>query len=87
MNHCELFWPYRNSHPEVFYKNSVLKNLAKLIGLRPEGVLKKRLQDRCSPVNFAKFLRTPFFYRTLPVANSGFILALQKYWIPFGKLF
>ena len=26
----------------------------------------------CSPVNFAKFLRTRFFYRTPPVAASGF---------------
>ena len=71
MNHCELFWPYRTSRPEMFCKNGVLKNLAKLTGLRPEGVLKKRLQHRCFPVNFAKFLRTPFSYRTLPVANSG----------------
>ena len=29
--------------------------------LRPANLLKKRLWDRCFPMNFAKFLRTPFF--------------------------
>ena len=28
---------------------------------RPATLLKKRLQHRCFPVKFAKFLRTPFF--------------------------
>ena len=33
--------------------------------------LKKTVaQIRCFPVNFAKFLRTPFFHRRLPVAVS-----------------
>ena len=32
--------------------------------------VKKRLQHRLFPVKFAKFLRTPFFYRTAPVAAS-----------------
>ena len=30
--------------------------------------LKKELCHRCFPVNFSKFLRTHFFYRTPPVA-------------------
>ena len=33
-------------------------------GLRPATVLKKRLWRRCSPVNFTKFLRTPFLQNT-----------------------
>ena len=33
--------------------------------LWPATLFKKRLWHRCSPVNFAKFLRT-LFYRTLP---------------------
>ena len=60
---------------EVFYKKSVLKNLAKksqenicgrvsfLIKLQTLDLqfnLKKRLWHRCFSVNFAKFLRTPF---------------------------
>ena len=30
-------------------------------GLSPTTLLKKRLWHRCFPVNFVKFLRTPFF--------------------------
>ena len=32
----------------------------KVAGLRPATLLKKRLWYSCFPVNFAKFLRTPF---------------------------
>ena len=39
--------------------------------------IKKRLQPRYFPVEFAKFLRTPFFYRSPPVAASEF-LAMQE---------
>ena len=34
------------------------------IGLRPAPLLKKRLWHRCFPVNFVKFLRTPFLQNT-----------------------
>ena len=33
----------------------------KVAGLRPATLLKKRLWHWCFPVNFAKFLRTPFY--------------------------
>ena len=33
---------------------------AQVAGLSPATLLKKRLWHRCFPVNFAKFLRTPF---------------------------
>ena len=33
----------------------------KVAGLRPATLLKKRFWHRCFPVNFVKFLRTPFF--------------------------
>ena len=36
----------------------------KVAGLRPATLLKKRLWHRCFPVNFAKFLRTPFLQNT-----------------------
>ena len=66
---------YRSSRPEVFCKKGVLWNFAKftgkqpcqslffnkVAGLRPETLFKKRLWHRCFPVNFVKFLRTPFF--------------------------
>ena len=65
---------YRSSRPEVFCKKGGLRNFAKftgkhlyksrlfnkVAGLRPATLLKKRLWHRCFPLNFAKFLRTPF---------------------------
>ena len=36
----------------------------KVPGLRPATSLKKRVWHRCFPVNFAKFLRTPFLQNT-----------------------
>ena len=64
----------RSSRPEVFRKKGFLRNFAKftgkhlcqslflnkVAGLRPATLLKKRLWHRCFPVNFVKFLRTPF---------------------------
>ena len=71
--------------PEVFWKKGLLKNFTKFTGKRlcwslffnevaglPATLLKKRLQHRCFPVNFVKFSRTPFFYRTPPVAAFVF---------------
>ena len=40
---------------------------------RPATLLKKRLWHRCFPVNFAKFLRTPFSQNT-----SKKLLQLQQ---------
>ena len=37
----------------------------KIISLRPATLLKKRLWHKCFPVNFVKFLRTPFFTEQL----------------------
>ena len=64
----------RSSRPEMFCKKGVFRNFIKLTGkhlcqrlffnkvagLRPTTVFKKRLWHRCFPVNFRKFLRTPF---------------------------
>ena len=36
----------------------------KVAGLNPATLLKKRLWHRCFPVNFEKFLRTPFLQNT-----------------------
>ena len=55
---------FRSSRPEMFCEKGVLRNFAKFTGnhLRaPANLLKKRLWHRCLPVNFPKFLRTPFF--------------------------
>ena len=64
----------RSSRPEVFCKKDVFKNFAKFTGKhlcqsfffnrvfrsQPATFLKKRLWDRCFPVNFVKFLRLSF---------------------------
>ena len=49
----------RSSRPVVFFKNGVLKNFAKFTGkhLRQSLFLNKV----AGQVDFAKFLRTPFF--------------------------
>ena len=74
-----IFGPlFRSSRPEVFCKKSVLKNFTKftgkhlcqrlffnkVAGLRAATLLKKRHWQRCFPVNFTKFIRTPFLQNT-----------------------
>ena len=59
---------YRSSHRRCSVKKGVLKKFAKFTGKhlrqRPATLSKKRLWRRCFPVNFAKFLRTPFLQNT-----------------------
>ena len=66
---------YRSSHQRCSLKTVFLKNFTKfsgkhlrwsllfnkVSGMRPASLLKKRLQQRCFPVNFVKCLRTAFF--------------------------
>ena len=54
----------------VFLKISKNSKENSCVGLRPATLLKKRLQHRCFPVNFVKYLRTPFLHRTRSVAAS-----------------
>ena len=52
--------------PGVFCKKTVFKNL------RPATFFtKKRLRHRCSPVNFAKLLRTPILNESLRATASA----------------
>ena len=54
---------------------------------RPEALLKKRLWHRCFPVNFVKFLRTPFLQNTpgrlllnfSPIAVIHYMLDFSRY--------
>ena len=69
---------FRGIRPEVFCKKGFLRNFAKfagkhlcqslffnkIAGLRPATLLKKSIWHRCLPLNFAKFLRTPFLKNT-----------------------
>ena len=81
---------FRSSQQRCSIKKGVLWNFVKFIGLRPANLLKKRLWHRCFPVNFTKFLRTPFLQST-----SGRLLLFIVQWpyrmtltlITFGFLF
>ena len=67
-----------SSRPKVFCQKGVFRNFAKftgkhlcqtfyfnkVTGLRPAILFKKRLWHRYFPVNFPKFLRTPFLQNT-----------------------
>ena len=94
----------RSSRPELYCKKRVLRNFAKFTGkhlcksiffntvavLKPATLFKKRLWHRCFPVNFTKFLRTPFLQNTTGgsfcqiflyfVFRSIFNLLLKKPW-------
>ena len=73
-----LFFRYsqtKKQPPVVFYKKGVLKKFIKFKGLRPATLLKNRLWQTCSSVNFEKFLRQlllqtlVFFYEFGPAWN------------------
>ena len=68
---------------KCFVKKVLLKNFANFTGkhlcqsffyevtdLRPAALLKKSLCRRCFPVNYANYLRTPFFIEHLWVVAS-----------------
>ena len=69
---------HRSRHRRCSVKKDVLRNFTKftekhlrqslfckkIAALRPATLLKKKLWHSCFPVNFAKFLRTPFLQNT-----------------------
>ena len=69
----------RSSLLEVFCKKGVLRNFAKFAGkhlchscfFNKVFLLKNRLWHRCFPVNFSKFIRTPFFTEHLQCQSIG----------------
>ena len=97
------FMLFRSSRPEVFCKKGVLWNFAKFIGkylcqslflinlqAAPATLLKMRPWDRYFPVDFAKFLRTPFLQNTsggcfsqMQTRKKGFVLKI-KIWLRFS---
>ena len=72
---------FRSNRPEVFCKKGALRNFIKFTGkhlcqslIFNKVLLKMRLWHRCFPMNFVKFLRTPFLQNT-----SGRLLLTQSY--------
>ena len=83
---------FRSSHQEVFFEKVVPRNFVKFTGkqlcqrlffnkvARPTTLLKKSLWHRYFPVNFAKFLRTPSYYRSPPVAAFVNFYEIKSFW-------
>ena len=95
--HEIICFMFRSSHQMCSIEIGVLKNftkftgkhlcqslfLNKVAGLRPATLLKKRLWHRCFPVNFAKFLRTPFLQNTsgrLLLYVSQYFFSIRTLW-------
>ena len=71
---CSLFGTnFSNNRPATFAITRPA-NFNKVAGLRPATLLKQRLWHMCFPVNFAKFLRTPFFIEHVGATASSLIL-------------
>ena len=62
-NCCKFLHP-KSSIP--FRKYFQKQSSGGVLEKRPATLLKKELWHRCFPVNFVKFLRTPFFTELLP---------------------
>ena len=84
----------RSSHRRCSVRKGVLRNFTKFAGkhlcqslfcnkvacLRPAFLLKKGLWYRCFPVNFAKFLRTPFLQKTSGGCFSSLLVSILADW-------
>ena len=91
-----LTWIGRSRHRRCSIKKGVLGNFAKftgkhlcqrlffnkVTGLRPATLLKKSLWNTCFPVNFTKFLRTPF----LQNSSGRLLLDWVSQWLIFENL-
>ena len=91
-------WNKQKQPPEMIYKKVVIENSAKFIwkhlhqslffskdaGLRHATLLKRRLWQRCFPINFAKFSKTTFLQnesrRLLPNKYQSKISTQEQNW-------
>ena len=78
---------FRSSRWRCFVGKGVPKNFARFtrkhLFLRPATLFKKRPQHRCFPVNFAKFLGTPFLQKHLQatafeLGNGNYLEIIQR---------
>ena len=80
-----IFTVAGGSRPEVFCKKGVFRNFTKFTGKhlcqrsKDCNFIKNRLRFSCFPLNFAKFLKTPFLQNTFGgcfcVSLSEFLIA------------
>ena len=71
--------------PELLCKKCVLRNFAIFTGKQACNFIKKETRHRCFPVNFTKFLRTPFLQNTsgrllLKIANDNSKTTKESLW-------
>ena len=92
---------FRSSRRRYSIRKGVLKSSRKFTGkhqcqslffkkvaaLRTATLLKKRLRHRCFPVNFTKFLRTPFFTVHLWVTASEYLAHNLKFLLTTFNLY
>ena len=75
----------KSSHRRCPVRKGVLRNLSCLFFDKVATLLKKRLWHRCFPLNFAKFLRTPFLlntcWRLLLKTSLTYQLVLLHLWV------
>ena len=68
-SHYQVICTFRSNHRRCSVRKGNLRNFTKFTGKRlchrPASLLKKRLWHKCFPVNFAKFLNTPFLTKHL----------------------
>ena len=64
----QTFWKIHRKTPVSVFFNEVA-------GLNSAALLKKRLQHRCFPANFAKFLRAPFLQH---ISRQQLLIFLSK---------
>ena len=79
----------RSCHQRCSVKKHFFRNFAKFTGFRPATLLKERLWHRRFPVNFTKFLRTPFLQNTsgrLLLKKANFGKSCKNFKIVDGRL-
>ena len=77
---------FRSSHRRCSVRKGVVRNFAKFAGkhlcqslfFNKVFLLKKTLWHRCFPVNFTKFLRTPFFTERLWATASELFAKIRN---------
>ena len=69
----------KSSRSQIFFKKCAVKNFANFTG--KHVCIKKRLQHRCFPVKFAKFLRPSFFTEHLRCLLLKLNIYMFQMWI------
>ena len=76
----EIYEFFLSTHQMCFMKTAALKNFAVFTGkLQACNFIKNRLQNRCFPVNIAKFLRTAISKNICSMSSCFWIDSFIKF--------